>query len=287
MRQRFFQGLLVIELVCAWLEPAWADHTFTGQAISNETPPDLVLLQDGGMVRGTIVESLVNEHVDIRLVDGQTRHFPWEDVKYAGPKEGTMQLAQSESMFSHAPSPPTKTLRPDTQWQLEFRIQLGLARSGEDLAMPWGGSVTFGQWFDQQRWYLGGIASLGQFVSMNLDSTGAAGNILNTDPSWANIGVEARYVFAHGTGSVSVDHGPPQPVGVRHWVGLATGAETFGVGDSNGGWGALEYGFDIGGSYPLGGVFSVRSGLDTAAVCPGAKPWYVDAAFDWRFYFNL
>jgi hypothetical protein len=34
-------------------------------------------------------------------------------------------------------------------------------------------------------------------------------------------------------------------------------------------------------------VFSVRSGLDTAAVCPGAKPWYVDAAFDWRFYFNL
>ena len=46
--------------------------------------------------------------------------------------------------------------------------------------------MAFGQWFARQRWYLGGIAGFGQFVSLNLDSVDAMGNPVNTDPLRAN-----------------------------------------------------------------------------------------------------
>src|SRR5258706_9689637 len=49
------------------------------------TPPDIVRFKNGGILRGTILESVPNDRVDIRAPDGQTRRIPWAEVEYAGP----------------------------------------------------------------------------------------------------------------------------------------------------------------------------------------------------------
>lgn len=48
-------------------------------------PPDIVRTKDGGMLRGTIIEKLANDHVEIVLPNGQSRTVPMADVEYAGP----------------------------------------------------------------------------------------------------------------------------------------------------------------------------------------------------------
>jgi hypothetical protein len=48
-------------------------------------PLDVVLLKDGGMVRGTIAEMVAGEQVTILTIAGQTRTFPMAEVEYAGP----------------------------------------------------------------------------------------------------------------------------------------------------------------------------------------------------------
>ena len=48
-------------------------------------PLDVVLLKDGGMVRGTIAEIAAGEQVTILTMAGQTRTFPMAEVEYAGP----------------------------------------------------------------------------------------------------------------------------------------------------------------------------------------------------------
>jgi len=47
---------------------------------------DIVKLKNGSMMRGTITELLVGDHVEIRLVSGETRRVPMQDVDYAGPE---------------------------------------------------------------------------------------------------------------------------------------------------------------------------------------------------------
>ncbi|MEM1414543.1 MAG: hypothetical protein AAGH15_06570 [Myxococcota bacterium] len=48
-------------------------------------PPDIVRLQSGGLLRGTIVESVPGEKVVIQLVTGELREIPASEVVYAGP----------------------------------------------------------------------------------------------------------------------------------------------------------------------------------------------------------
>lgn len=50
-----------------------------------QTPPDVVMTQDGGMMRGTIVESRPGQHVVIALPTGETRRVAWSEVRFAGP----------------------------------------------------------------------------------------------------------------------------------------------------------------------------------------------------------
>lgn len=54
---------------------------------SEESPPDVVLLKSGGMVRGTISEMDPGGEVVIRLANGNLRSFPMTTVEFAGPKE--------------------------------------------------------------------------------------------------------------------------------------------------------------------------------------------------------
>jgi hypothetical protein len=62
-------------------------------------PPDLVRTKDGGMLRGTIVEKVPNDHVEIQLANGQTRTVKMSDVEYAGP-------AASDAGSPPPPPPP-------------------------------------------------------------------------------------------------------------------------------------------------------------------------------------
>lgn len=54
-------------------------------AASSDPPPDVVLLRDGGMLRGTIVRSRPGESVRVELATGDTEEIPWSDVRFAGP----------------------------------------------------------------------------------------------------------------------------------------------------------------------------------------------------------
>lgn len=59
-----------------------------GLAMAQSTPdlPDVVLMTDGGMARGTIVESVPGAQVTIRLASGESRTIAWAAVRYAGPE---------------------------------------------------------------------------------------------------------------------------------------------------------------------------------------------------------
>lgn len=52
---------------------------------SQAAPPDLVRLRSGSLYRGTILELVVGDHVDVRLASGETKRFAASDIEYAGP----------------------------------------------------------------------------------------------------------------------------------------------------------------------------------------------------------
>lgn len=68
-------------------------------------PLDIVIMKDGAMVRGTIVESVPDGHVTILLMTGESRTISWDVVRYAGP----------ESERSTAPRPPSQTTSSPSQ----------------------------------------------------------------------------------------------------------------------------------------------------------------------------
>ncbi|MEZ4375878.1 MAG: hypothetical protein R3B07_34035 [Polyangiaceae bacterium] len=68
-----------------------------------ETPPDVVMLKNGGMLRGTIEEMDPQGNVVIELASGEKRTFPMSDVKYAGMASGA---PGAETAPAPAPAPP-------------------------------------------------------------------------------------------------------------------------------------------------------------------------------------
>jgi hypothetical protein len=49
------------------------------------TPPDIVILRNGGMLRGTIAELVPGSYVVVTLATGESRRIPMVEVTYAGP----------------------------------------------------------------------------------------------------------------------------------------------------------------------------------------------------------
>jgi hypothetical protein len=73
---------LLVPVVAAFLACPAIGHA------DPKAPPDVVLLENGGMVRGTVSEKVPGDYVVIQLVDGDTRKFSMDEVSYAGPEEG-------------------------------------------------------------------------------------------------------------------------------------------------------------------------------------------------------
>jgi hypothetical protein len=70
-------------------------------------PLDLVRTNDGGMLRGTIVESLPQQYVVIALPTGETRRIEWANVRYAGPAASAPEAASSAPLSARPPPEPS------------------------------------------------------------------------------------------------------------------------------------------------------------------------------------
>lgn len=64
-------------------------------AAAAETPPDVVHMKNGGMLRGTISEKIPGERVVITLPNGEERTVPMKDVKCA--RYGSAHMRSSSS----------------------------------------------------------------------------------------------------------------------------------------------------------------------------------------------
>jgi hypothetical protein len=100
--------------------------------------PDRVTLKDGSMFRGTILENVVGDHVDLQLANGEVRRFPAADVSYAGPAPQALPAP---------PPPPVERPRveaegnpvhfeattPDTDFHVRTSEATGLGWSGRGM----------------------------------------------------------------------------------------------------------------------------------------------------------
>jgi hypothetical protein len=68
-------------------------------ASAQGVPPDLVRTRDGGMLRGTIIEKVPGDHVEIQLPNGQTRSLKMSEVEYAGPAGGDAAPAPAPAVM--------------------------------------------------------------------------------------------------------------------------------------------------------------------------------------------
>lgn len=82
MRGRELGMTLVWMVWMAWARPASAEPAAAPPTAPSV--PDIVVLNDGSMFRGTISEKTA-EHVEILLVSGKLRTFAISEVRFAGP----------------------------------------------------------------------------------------------------------------------------------------------------------------------------------------------------------
>ncbi len=85
-----------------WSAAARADGT--------TSPTDVVRLKDGSFFRGTILELVPNDHVDLLLPSGEKRRFPMTDVATAEPGAGATPATAPPS----PPAPAAPTAGADT-----------------------------------------------------------------------------------------------------------------------------------------------------------------------------
>lgn len=87
---------LLVLLVCSAWEPTQAEA---------QTPPDVVELVGGGMVRGTLVENVPGDHVTIQLVTGEVRTYRASEVVRVG-------SAATPPLMAPLPPPPVAMAAP-------------------------------------------------------------------------------------------------------------------------------------------------------------------------------
>jgi hypothetical protein len=89
MQQGLWFRLLVMSLSCVGTSEALAQQTVTSAPAPQQAAvkaPDVVLLNNGNLFRGTIAEKL-QSHTIIVLITGDTRRFVASEIRYAGPAE--------------------------------------------------------------------------------------------------------------------------------------------------------------------------------------------------------
>lgn len=97
------------------------DAVPTAPSAPASPPLDVVMTHDGGMVRGTIIESVPGQYAVITLPTGETRRFDGAQIRYAGPRSGAPTSTLSSPGAPPAPSPPSTAEAADTS-AIELRL---------------------------------------------------------------------------------------------------------------------------------------------------------------------
>jgi hypothetical protein len=87
---------------------AVADVRRAAAAGVDAAPPDIVRTKDGGVLRGTIIESVPNERIEILLPNGQSRTVMMAAVEFAGPAHGDPQAPAAPAVWR---TPALETVR--------------------------------------------------------------------------------------------------------------------------------------------------------------------------------
>jgi hypothetical protein len=119
----------------------------------------VVKLKDGSMYRGTIVELVAGDHVDIALPSGQTRRFAMSEVAYAGSASTHEDTPGAATSPPAPPPPPTAPAEGSTtgarapkadlhldanEPDVQFLVRVGQGEaSGFGYAWGGGGFVSF------------------------------------------------------------------------------------------------------------------------------------------------
>jgi hypothetical protein len=141
---------LVLSLLLS-VESSW-----TNVALAQSSPPsatalaDVVRLKDGSIYRGTIVELVPDDHVDLVLPSGQTRRFQMNDVAYAGSAATREDAPAATPPPAPAPSaageraPKAGLHLEANQPDVQFLVRVGQAEAtGFGYAWGGGGFVSF------------------------------------------------------------------------------------------------------------------------------------------------
>lgn len=100
---------------------AQAEPTSKDGVAPSSAPPDIVRMKDGGLLRGTIAESVPGGFVTIVLLTGETRKVAASEIDYAGPADA-------------APSPPKK--QPANEGENESGADANRATQPRDSGAP-------------------------------------------------------------------------------------------------------------------------------------------------------
>jgi len=99
MAQKVWSWVLAVALVAGTAQEAFCQTAAPGAPVSEQAPvsaPDVVLLKNGDLFRGTIAEKL-QTHTTIVLLTGETRRIPAADIRYAGPADQLPKPAPATS----------------------------------------------------------------------------------------------------------------------------------------------------------------------------------------------
>lgn len=125
MKRALVAGVVCV-LAFAWHVEAQAQGT-----------ADTVILHDGTLLRGTIVEMSPNDYVVIQTATGETRRFESEQVRYAGPSDRAPSVSDGAATPYSVPAqynpPPPAALAPTPQANGELPIRI--VDDGEGLTL--------------------------------------------------------------------------------------------------------------------------------------------------------
>jgi len=86
--------------------PAAPSAAPAAPSVAPAVPPDIVVMKDGSMVRGVILEKKVRDFVQLQTASGEVRKITMADVTYAG-------TAASMPTTASTDAPPSPTAAPD------------------------------------------------------------------------------------------------------------------------------------------------------------------------------
>ncbi|MGH7281051.1 MAG: hypothetical protein ACRELY_05975 [Polyangiaceae bacterium] len=111
-----------------------------GNAAAQETGADTVVLRDGGMLKGNLIEILPGDHVTLQLSNGQSARIRWDVIDHIIRNGVPLNTAQPAPATAPPPAPAeqgTVLVHIDGDVDLESEATLNGAPSGKPVKGGW------------------------------------------------------------------------------------------------------------------------------------------------------